>query len=496
MAASVTTSDRTATSIHDAARQNASRGVSDLELAARLRSWFSVEFHLFDGESGELVRSAPDQRGIDCSLIGPLCRAVAERGSAECLDDDEPLFTLAIPSIDAAGRSRVAVGIFVTGSPASTEQWMRLVGKLGFSPDEAERWIVRQPRFAPHALMAMGQMAAERLAADHRIVVMEGEVREVSAQLSRTYEEISLLHQLARNLKLSSNAGELARMALEWLADVMPAESLAISLTAPNRLATQGGEEPGEPLWLCYGQCPLNADEFSQLTARIGAGAAREPLIVNSAATSDVAWPWPSVRQLILVPLAEGEHCFGWLAAFNHERRAEFGTVEASLLSSVGAILGIHSGNAELYQQQREFFAGMVRALTSAIDAKDPYTCGHSDRVARVAVRLAEELGLDRKQIDTIYLSGPAARRRQDRHRRRGAAQARQTHRSRIRAHQDARRNRLPHPGRHQAARRRAAGRAAPSRAMGRQRISARPGRREHSRYWRGSLPWPTRSTP
>ena len=48
----------------------------------------------------------------------------------------------------------------------------------------------------------------------------------------------------------------------------------------------------------------------------------------------------------------------------------------------------------------------MVRALTSAIDAKDPYTCGHSDRVARVAVRLAEELGCDRKLIDTIYLSG------------------------------------------------------------------------------------------
>ena len=104
--------------------------------------------------------------------------------------------------------------------------------------------------------------------------------------------------------------------------------------------------------------------------------------------------------------MAEGENCFGWLVAFNHSRGGEFGTVEASLLSSVGAILGIHSGNSELYQQQREFFAGVVRALTSAIDAKDPYTCGHSDRVARVAVRLAEELGCNRKQVDTIYLSG------------------------------------------------------------------------------------------
>jgi putative nucleotidyltransferase with HDIG domain len=109
---------------------------------------------------------------------------------------------------------------------------------------------------------------------------------------------------------------------------------------------------------------------------------------------------------MVIVPLSEGENLFGWLAAFNHVDGAEFGTVEASLLSSVGAILGIHSGNIELYRQQSEFLAGVVRALSSAIDAKDPYTCGHSDRVARAAVRLAEELGCDRRTLNTIYLSG------------------------------------------------------------------------------------------
>ena len=67
-------------------------------------------------------------------------------------------------------------------------------------------------------------------------------------------------------------------------------------------------------------------------------------------------WPWPDVRELVVVPLAEGDRSFGWLLAFNHVSGGEFGTVEASMLSSVGAILGIHNGNAELYQQQREIF--------------------------------------------------------------------------------------------------------------------------------------------
>jgi putative nucleotidyltransferase with HDIG domain len=84
----------------------------------------------------------------------------------------------------------------------------------------------------------------------------------------------------------------------------------------------------------------------------------------------------------------------------------EFGTVEACLMSSVATILGIHCGNIALYREQSEFFSSVVRALTSAIDAKDPYTCGHSDRVARLAVCIARQLGCDTDELNTIYLSG------------------------------------------------------------------------------------------
>ena len=75
-------------------------------------------------------------------------------------------------------------------------------------------------------------------------------------------------------------------------------------------------------------------------------------------------------------------------------------------MASVATILGIHCGNIALYHEQAEFFASVVRALTSAIDAKDPYTCGHSDRVARLSVCLARELGCNKEDLNTIYLSG------------------------------------------------------------------------------------------
>jgi HD-GYP domain-containing protein (c-di-GMP phosphodiesterase class II) len=130
------------------------------------------------------------------------------------------------------------------------------------------------------------------------------------------------------------------------------------------------------------------------------------PLVRNRGATQRGDWPCPEVRQMVVAALAEGENLFGWLAAFEHVSDGEFGTDEASLLGSVATMLGIHSGNTCLYQQQSDLMASIVRALTAAIDAKDEYTCGHSDRVARIAVRLAQELGCDAATLRTINLAG------------------------------------------------------------------------------------------
>ena len=59
-----------------------------------------------------------------------------------------------------------------------------------------------------------------------------------------------------------------------------------------------------------------------------------------------------------------------------------------------------------MYREQVKLLSGMLHALVSAIDAKDPYTCGHSNRVARVSLRLAEQLNCSDEMKNTIYLSG------------------------------------------------------------------------------------------
>lgn len=49
-------------------------------------------------------------------------------------------------------------------------------------------------------------------------------------------------------------------------------------------------------------------------------------------------------------------------------------------------------------------YLGAVRALAAALDARDPYTAGHSERVSRFAVAIGEEIELDEDQLETLRL--------------------------------------------------------------------------------------------
>jgi len=57
-------------------------------------------------------------------------------------------------------------------------------------------------------------------------------------------------------------------------------------------------------------------------------------------------------------------------------------------------------------QNMRELFLSTIKSLAAAIDAKDPYTRGHSERVALFSVAIARELGLGEKSLERLQIAG------------------------------------------------------------------------------------------
>jgi putative nucleotidyltransferase with HDIG domain len=61
---------------------------------------------------------------------------------------------------------------------------------------------------------------------------------------------------------------------------------------------------------------------------------------------------------------------------------------------------------AEKHSELRTAYIQTIRALAEAVDAKDSYTRGHSERVGVYSSKIAREIGLPRELIERVYIAG------------------------------------------------------------------------------------------
>lgn len=85
--------------------------------------------------------------------------------------------------------------------------------------------------------------------------------------------------------------------------------------------------------------------------------------------------------------------------------RTELGELGASFNQMTDRIEVYISDLQRSANENHELFIGTVKALAAAIDGKDPYTRGHSERVSRFSVATAQALGLSDEETEKIRIS-------------------------------------------------------------------------------------------
>jgi len=223
-----------------------------------------------------------------------------------------------------------------------------------------------------------------------------------SRQLTESYEEISLLHKLGRSMNEVTNPRRFVQLLCDELHATLTFRWIAVRFLQDERSARSLAGH-----CVSAGDLPWRASVFQETAGRLTQGLAPgRAVVVDPAATDDpdlVSRP----GQVLLHPLARDGRVFGCILAGEKQSDDDaVTTVDMKLVDAAAQHLTILLQNVALYEEQQSMFLGTLGAITASIDAKDRYTCGHSERVSILAMQLAAAAGLDEAACERVRICG------------------------------------------------------------------------------------------
>ena len=231
-------------------------------------------------------------------------------------------------------------------------------------------------------LLTLAEQIAERFR-------LEGDLERMTDQLAQSYDEINLLYSFARILRpeesFETNAGSL----LQETAELLERRLLVLHHDEPPLFVWNAG--PG--LRLEKSQRWLVTDEAALAQIASAAGAHLPDALPGNRLPGNVPTPHGPVHYVVS-PVRVGERVSGYVGIVHTDKEAPLETGELRLLACLAEELGTAGVTRKLTRELRELLFHTVRSLVAAIDAKDEYTRGHSERVYRLSNLLGQRLGI------------------------------------------------------------------------------------------------------
>ena len=371
-------------------RSKGHQTVRDSALVARCEQLCGLSLSVIDPLEGRFIS------GMAMLLAGDLAGQLPEMlptNPVQVLYDRNHgvwLYGLRIP-----GTGLLAGGVLLRRAELIPES-IRLEAELaGLSEITLHTWAEKHSGIRPELAIRLLQSAHDLMLHEQVSTDAQRATTSVVGQLGQVYEEVVLIQDLAQYLRPEVDPRELAEAVLERVR--------LISETELSACLMRHGAEPGDQL---SGEWGLEGAEIETLVRDILGDRSPQIIVRNHIENSPLGLRYPTVRSLVAVPLFVEQHTPSWLVLANPPLGCELGTEQANLLKSIGGILAAQSQVVELFRDHEEMVLAFIRSLVSTLDAKDTYTRGHSERVALVAQKLAQQLKLPDAEIEAIYQSG------------------------------------------------------------------------------------------
>jgi HD-GYP domain-containing protein (c-di-GMP phosphodiesterase class II) len=392
-------------------------------LSIILREEFGIPFRFYDASSGTLLQgladdskppsSRPLERFRAPAIEGPLAVRLVAEGTARVHPLAGGRFQLALPFPDPGGVTTVAAGMIagLAGTQADSLQEHARLGK----------WLQ-----SVHQRLLVASQSSGR----HRHRAGASSDRDGASFIG--LEALMGLEQLLRTQRLDKTDDRSRKQILRTAATALRVRTLLWVPAEGDEALIEG--ESLLSIWDC--------GQLARLIVQESEGVSAGYLIDNQIPTRSWGARFPQIATALAVPVPVGSVA-GWIIALNKTsssagssnpgapsrqtqpagssrgiagfdpssgpHQADIGSfrrTDAALLLPFAALLAVHVRAARKLHHSRELMVGLTRSLAAAVDARDVYITGHSERVARIAVEIARELGLRESELGDVYLGG------------------------------------------------------------------------------------------
>jgi len=237
----------------------------------------------------------------------------------------------------------------------------------------------------------------------------EEESAVLTHNLQNTYEELNLIYRVSGELGIPQRPDIILQRVGQQVLEVCRARNIAFVLSEHQTDGENLVAHTINERIIQVGHCAPSVEALERLaeSLNINADAPADHFLINSPRKHPgLEWSEDWLNHLIAVPMRTESRLLGLLLAINCNDEGDFTSVDVQLLRAVADRLAAFLENQRLYDDVADLLMALLHALVNSIDAKDPYTCGHSERVAFLSRALAAAAGLSQVECERVYLAG------------------------------------------------------------------------------------------
>lgn len=239
--------------------------------------------------------------------------------------------------------------------------------------------------------------------AEQELRSLNESLAQTNIQLSHKVQTIEVMHEIDRSVLDLVDRTEILEKVSHMLGQLIPCDGIVI-LLADNE-ARSFRFEAGWGGNLSKGETVPFDDIYAAEFLRQRRIAVRTDLNMEDLSPFDRRLYESGVRSDIRVPLFSRDEVAALLYICSH-RVAGFIPPQLATLENIASQISVALEHSRLVGDLQELIIGTTISLARAMEAKSPWTKGHSEKVTEYAVKIGIQMGLKENELEDLRLAG------------------------------------------------------------------------------------------